>query len=163
MRDFASVGGLSGTNAALGRYFLQTAGLRRYEVNFMRGLWVTGAVALSMAAALAGCVSTPSLNGTMGAPSFVDLQAMCGSQPVDYGSDAQSVYTTLFDAYVANKRGRVSKADYCAFQTALAQRYTAQGASTDPETRRQWVEFFNAQRVKALSWRAIVDPTLRAG
>jgi hypothetical protein len=25
------------------------------------------------------------------------------------------------------------------------------------------VEFFNAQRVKALSWRAAVDPTLRSG
>ncbi|BFG72395.1 hypothetical protein PTKU46_04280 [Paraburkholderia terrae] len=129
----------------------------------MRGLWKTGAAALSIAVALAGCVSTPSLNGTLGAPSFADLQAMCGSQPADYGSDAQSVYVTLFDAYVASKRGGLSKADYCAFQTALAQRYAAQGASTDPQVRRQWVEFFNAQRVRALSWRAAVDPTLRSG
>jgi hypothetical protein len=64
---------------------------------------------------------------------------------------------------VASKRGGLSKADYCAFQTALAQRYAAQGASADPQVRRQWVEFFNAQRVKALSWRAAVDPTLRSG
>lgn len=129
----------------------------------MRGIWKTGAGALSIALALAGCVSTPSLNGTLGAPSFADLQAMCASQPADYGSDAQSVYVTLFDAYVAHKRGGVSKADYCAFQTALAQRYAAQGASTDPAVRNQWVAFFNAQRVKALSWRAAVDPTLRSG
>jgi|SRR6516164_4584718 hypothetical protein len=127
----------------------------------MRGLWKTGAAALSMV--LAGCVSTPSLNGTLGAPSFVDLQAMCGGQPVDYGGDAQSVYVTLFDAYVASKRGGLSKADYCAFETAIAQRYAAQGASSDPQARSQWVEFFNAQRVKALSWRAAVDPTLRSG
>ncbi|MEM5340899.1 hypothetical protein [Paraburkholderia azotifigens] len=129
----------------------------------MRGLWMTGAAALSIAAALTGCVSTPSLNGTMGAPSFADLQAMCGNQLVDYGSDAQSVYVTLFDAYVANRRGGLSKADYCTFQTGLAQRYTAQGTSPDPEARSQWVAFFNAQRVKALSWRAAVDPTLRSG
>ncbi|WP_109478827.1 hypothetical protein [Paraburkholderia sp. C35] len=129
----------------------------------MRGIWMTGAAALSIAAALTGCVSTPSLSGTMGAPSFADLQAMCGSQPADYGSDAQSVYVTMFDAYVANRRGGLSKADYCAFQTALAQRYTAQGASSDPQVRNQWVAFFNAQRVKALSWRAAVDPTLRDG
>ncbi|MEM5351157.1 hypothetical protein VOI32_20970 [Paraburkholderia caribensis] len=129
----------------------------------MRGLWKTGAAALSIAAVLSGCVSTPSLNGTLGALSFADLQAMCGSEPADYGSDAQSVYVTLFDAYVANRRGGLSKADYCAFQTALAQRYAAQGGSTDPQVRSQWVEFFNAQRVKALSWRAAVDPTLRSG
>ncbi|ACC69614.1 hypothetical protein PPMP20_09935 [Paraburkholderia phymatum] len=129
----------------------------------MRRLRMAGAAAFAVATTLTGCVSTPSLNGTMGAPSFPDLQAMCGSQPADYGSDAQSVYVTLFDAYVASKRGGLSKADYCAFQTALAQRYAAQGTSTDPELRRQWVEFFNAQRVKAMSWRAAVDPTLRAG
>ncbi|MEX3930669.1 hypothetical protein AB4Y32_02425 [Paraburkholderia phymatum] len=129
----------------------------------MRGLWKTGAAALSMAVALSACVSTPSLSGTLGAPSFADLQAMCGTQRVDYRNDAQSVYVTLFDAYVANKRGGLSKADFCAFQTSIAQRYASQGASSDPQARNQWVEFFNAQRVKALSWRAAVDPTLRSG
>jgi hypothetical protein len=128
----------------------------------MRGLWkASAAAALTMT--LAACVSTPSLNGTMGAPSFADLQAMCGAQPADYGSDAQSVYTTLFDAYVANRRGGLSKQDYCAFQTSIAQRYAAQGASSDPQARNDWVQFFNAQRVRALVWRAAVDPTLRNG
>jgi len=129
----------------------------------MRGLWKTSAAALSIAVALTACVSTPSLNGTLGAPSFADLQSMCGAQPADYGSDAQSVYVTLFDAYVANRRGGPSKADYCAFQTSIAQRYAALGASGDRAARNQWVEYFNAQRVKALSWRAAVDPTLRSG
>ncbi|MEM5382048.1 hypothetical protein VSR68_00340 [Paraburkholderia phymatum] len=129
----------------------------------MRGLWKTGAAALSMAVALTACVSTPSLSGTLGAPSFADLQAMCGTQRVDYGNDAQSVYVTMFDAYVANKRGGLSKADFCAFQASIAQRYESQGASSDPHARNQWVEFFNAQRVKAMSWRAAVDPTLRSG
>lgn len=124
----------------------------------MRGLWIIGAAAL-----LTGCISSPSLNGTMGAPSFTSLQQMCSAQTVDYGKDAQGVYATLFDAYVANRRGRLSKEDYCAFQTAIAQRYTSQGANTDPQVRNQWVTFFTDQRAKALSWRAAVDPTLRAG
>jgi hypothetical protein len=134
-----------------------------FEVNLMRGLWITGAAALSAAIALTACVSTPSLNGTTGAPSFADLQTMCSAQPVDYGNDAQSVYVTLFDAYVASKRGGLSKADYCTFQGAIAQRYSTLAASGDPQARLQWVEFFNAQRAKALSWRAAVDPTLRSG
>lgn len=124
----------------------------------MRGLWIIGAAAL-----LTGCISSPSLNGTMGAPSFASLQQMCSAQTVDYGNDAQGVYATLFDAYVANRRGRLSKEDYCAFQTSIAQRYMSQGANTDPQVRNQWVTFFTDQRARALSWRAAVDPTLRAG
>jgi hypothetical protein len=124
----------------------------------MRGLLMIGAAAL-----LAGCVSSPSLSGTMGAPSFVSLQQMCSAQPVDYGNDAQDVYVAMFDAYVANRHGKLSKDDYCAFQTTIAQRYTSQGASTDPQLRNQWVAFFIDQRAKALSWRAAVDPTLRNG
>ncbi|SRR5258706_11012918 len=124
----------------------------------MRGLWITGVAAL-----LAGCVSTPSLTGTMGAPSFAALQEMCGAQTIDYGGDAQSVYSTLFDAYVANRHGKVSRDDYCAFQSSLAQRYAAQGRSGDPQTRNQWVAYFTEQRAKAISWRATVDPTLRGG
>jgi hypothetical protein len=124
----------------------------------MRVLWMIGVAALA-----AGCVSTPSLNGTMGAPSFASLQQMCGAQTVDYGNDAQSVYTTLFDAYVASRRGKLSKDDYCAFQASIAQHYSALGTSSDPQARNQWVTFFNRQRVMAISWRAAVDPTLRSG
>jgi hypothetical protein len=124
----------------------------------MRGVLTIGAVAL-----LAGCVSTPSLNGSMGAPSFAALQQMCGASPVDYGNDAQSVYTTFFDAYVANRRGKVSKDDYCAFQTSIAQQYSTLGASSDPQARNRWAAFFLDQRAKAISWRAAVDPTLRSG
>ncbi|HEY3596710.1 MAG TPA: hypothetical protein VGL08_04220, partial [Paraburkholderia sp.] len=114
----------------------------------MRVLWTVGVAAL-----LAGCVSTPSLNGTVGAPSFADLQQMCGPQTVDYGQDAQSVYVTLFDAYVASRRGGLTKDNYCAFQQSIARQYSALGTSTDPQVRNQWVTFFNEQRVKALSWR----------
>jgi hypothetical protein len=124
----------------------------------MRRLWVAGAAAL-----LAGCVGTPSLSGSMGAPSFAALQQMCSAAPVNYGNDAQSVYTTFYDAYVANRRGKVSTADYCSFQTAIAQNYTTLGASSDPQARNQWVAFFLDQRAKAVSWRAAVDPTLRSG
>ena len=124
----------------------------------MRGLLMIGTAAL-----LAGCVSSPSLNGTMGAPSFASLQQMCSAQTVDYGSDAQGVYATLFDAYVANRRGKLSKDDYCAFQASIAQRYASQGISADPQVRNQWVAFFTDQRARALSWRAAADPTLRNG
>ncbi|MDE1179552.1 hypothetical protein [Paraburkholderia sp.] len=121
---------------------------------------------MSAAAMLvAGCVATPSLSGTMGAPSLTALQQMCGesAQPVDYGNDAQSVYSTLYDAYVAKRRGKVSADEYCGFQSAIAQHYTALGTSRDPQIRNRWVQFFNEQRAKAVSWRAAVDPTLRAG
>lgn len=124
----------------------------------MRGLWVMCAAAL-----LAGCVSTPSLNGSSGAPSFAALQQMCSTAPVDYGNDAQSVYTTFYDAYIASRRGKVSTADYCAFQASIAQHYSTLGTSSDPQARNQWVAFFLDQRAKAISWRAAVDPTLRAG
>ena len=124
----------------------------------MRRLWVAGAAAL-----LAGCVGTPSLSGSMGAPSFAALQQMCSAAPVNYGNDAQSVYTTFYDAYVANRRGKVSTADYCSFQTAIAQNYSTLGSSSDPQARNQWVAFFLDQRAKAVSWRAAVDPTLRSG
>ena len=88
---------------------------------------------------------------------------MCSAQPVDYGEDAQGVYATFFDAYVANRRGRLSKERFCAFQASIAQRHASEGVSTDPQVRNQWVEFFTDQRAKALSWRAAVDPTLRSG
>jgi hypothetical protein len=118
---------------------------------------------IGAAALLTGCVSSPSLNGTMGAPSFESLQLMCTAQAVDYGKDAQGVYAALFDAYVANRRGRLSKDDFCAFQASIAQRHASEGMSSDPQVRNQWVEFFLDQRAKALSWRSAVDPTLRSG
>lgn len=124
----------------------------------MRGLLMIGAAVL-----LTGCVSSPSLSGTMGAPSFASLQQMCSAQTVDYGNDAQGVYAAMFDAYVANRHGKLSKEDFCAFQTAIAQRYASQGASSDAQVRNQWVTFFTDQRARALSWRAAVDPTLRNG
>jgi len=124
----------------------------------MRGLWAIGATAL-----LAGCVSTPSLNGSLGAPSFAALQQMCSAAQVDYGNEAQSVYTTFYDAYIANRRGKVSTADYCAFQTSIAQHYSTLGTSSDPQARNQWTAYFLDQRARALSWRAAVDPTLRSG
>ncbi|HLX02084.1 MAG TPA: hypothetical protein VKS80_08180 [Trinickia sp.] len=127
----------------------------------MRGLMTIGAAA-SAAALLAGCVGTPSLNGGFGAPSLVALQEMCGAEAVNYRDDAQPVYSTLFDAYVATRHGRISKPDFCAFQASIAQRYSALG-SGGGETRGQWATFFNEQRAKALSWRAAVDPTLRSG
>ncbi|RFU46968.1 hypothetical protein D0B32_12400 [Paraburkholderia sp. DHOC27] len=118
---------------------------------------------IGAAALLGGCVSTPNLAGSFGAPSFAALQQVCSATPVDYGNDAQSVYTTFYDAYVANRRGKLSKDDYCAFQTAIAQHYTTLGTNSDPQARNQWVAFFLDQRAKAISWRAAVDPTLRAG
>ena len=57
---------------------------------------------------LGACVGTPSLDNS-GAPSFGALQEMCGAPPVDYGNDAQAVYSTFFDAYVAYRRGGLSK------------------------------------------------------
>jgi hypothetical protein len=124
----------------------------------MRGLLMIGAAAL-----LAGCVSSPMLEGTRGAASFESLQQMCSAQVVDYGPDAQGVYAAFFDAYVATRRGGLSKEDFCAFQAAVAQRHASEGVSTDPQARNRWVEFFIDQRAKALSWRAAVDPTLRSG
>lgn len=114
-------------------------------------------------AVLAGCVSTPSLDGSMGAPSFSALQQMCGESTVDYGSDAQSVYSAFFDAYVARRRGGLSKDRFCAFQGDIASRYSAYRASPGPETQSAWANYFLDQRARALSWRAAVDPTLRAG
>jgi hypothetical protein len=82
---------------------------------------------------------------------------------VDYGADAQSVYSAFYDAYVAQKRGALPKDRYCAFQASIAERYGAYKANPGPEAQRAWANFFLDQRAQALSWRASVDPTLRAG
>ncbi|AME23928.1 MULTISPECIES: hypothetical protein [Burkholderiaceae] len=126
----------------------------------MRKLLVAGAFG---ALVLGGCVSTPDMSGSMGAPSLSALQSMCGSTAVDYGADAQSVYSALFDAYVARKRGKVSKDQFCAFQAGIADQHSTFAASRTTEAQSAWATFFADQRAQALSWRAAVDPTLRAG
>ena len=123
-------------------------------------LWISGALGVAL---LAGCVGTPSLEGSMRAPSFSALQEMCGASPMDYGADAQSVYSAFYDAYVAQRRGGLSRERFCAFQTGIAERYRALQANPGPEARSAWANFFSDQRAQALSWRAAVDPTLRAG
>jgi hypothetical protein len=113
---------------------------------------------------LAGCVSTPNMSGSTFAPSLTELQSMCGGPgAADYGVDAQNVYSAFFDAYVAQKRGKVSKEQYCAFQTGIAEQHAAYAANRTPQARGAWATFFNDQRALAISWRASVDPTLRAG
>jgi hypothetical protein len=127
----------------------------------MRVLCVSGVLSEAL---LAGCVGTPNLDGTMGAPSFNALQGMCGtSSPVDYGADAQSVYSAFYDAYVAERRGGLTRERFCAFQTAIAERYRMYRSNPSPEAQSAWASFFLDQRAQALSWRAAVDPTLRAG
>ncbi|WP_162064921.1 hypothetical protein [Burkholderia sp. THE68] len=126
----------------------------------MRMLLISGVLGTAM---LAGCVGTPSLGDSTGASSFGALQEMCGASPADYGADAQSVYSAFFDAYVAQRRGGLSRERFCAFQTAIAERYRAYRANPGPEAQSAWANFFLDQRAQALSWRAAVDPTLRAG
>lgn len=99
----------------------------------------------------------------MGVPSFSALQGMCGTSPIDYGTDAQSVYSVFFDAYVAQRRGGLSKERFCAFQAVIEERYRAYRANPGPEAQSAWASFFLDQRAQALSWRAAVAPTLRAG
>ncbi|MFC5431054.1 hypothetical protein ACFPTO_19945 [Paraburkholderia denitrificans] len=126
---------------------------------YMRGLAMIGAVAV-----LAGCAITPpGVEGGWRAPSFAALQGMCGGHPVDFGADAQAVYSATLDAFVAHRRGKLTQDQFCGFQAALAQHYTALGKSSDPQARERWVTYLNEQRALAVSWRASVDPTLRAG
>ncbi|WP_248322248.1 MULTISPECIES: hypothetical protein [unclassified Caballeronia] len=126
----------------------------------MRKWIATGTVA---AAVLAGCVTTPSLEGSFGAPSFGALQDMCGMASTDWGADAQSVYSAFFDAYVAERRGALSRDRFCAFQTGIAERHRAYLANPGPTAQTAWANFLLDQRAQALSWRAAVDPTLRGG
>lgn len=125
--------------------------------------WIAqGALAVLSAAALAGCVSTPGLEGSFGAPSFIALQEMCGTAQTDYGADAQSVYSAFLDAYVAQRRGGLSREQFCAFQAGIAERHRTYVANPGPESQRVWATFILNERARALSWRAAVDPTLRA-
>jgi len=126
----------------------------------MRKILVAGALGALM---LAGCISTPDVSGSRGAPSLAALQSMCGTTAVDYGTDAQGVYSAFFDAYVAQKRGKLPKQQFCAFQAGIAGQYATFAASRTAEAQSTWATFFADQRAQALSWRATVDPTLRAG
>jgi hypothetical protein len=112
---------------------------------------------------LGGCVSTPDMSGSKGAPSLVALQSMCGTAAVDYGTDAQDVYSAFFDAYVAQKRGKLPKDRFCAFQAGIAGQHAALAANRTAEAQSAWATFFGDQRAQAISWRAAVDPTLRDG
>ncbi|AOI93274.1 hypothetical protein WS58_13900 [Burkholderia pseudomultivorans] len=118
-------------------------------------MWV-GACAV----VLAGCgAGTPPLAGNWRAPSFVDLQTACGGAARDWGADAQPVYSTLYDAYVAKRYRGLSETNYCAFVNELATHY----AAPDTPGRAGWIAYFNGARAQAVSWRAAVDPTLRGG
>ena len=125
----------------------------------MRG-WMTTAV-FAGAALVAGCGGMPGLRGEAGSSRFAQLQSMCGAA-IDYGGDAQSVYSTLFDAYVAYRHGKLTQGDYCAFEQGIADHYRSRTAG-GADAQRAWADYFNAQRVKAIDWRAQVDPTLRGG
>lgn len=120
-----------------------------------------GAAALTGVVLLGGCAGMPGLGGPAGASRFAALQTMCGAQ-TDYGADAQSVYGTLFDAYVAYRHGKLAQSDYCAFEAGIAEHYRQRGGG-GADAQRAWAQYFNAQRVKAIDWRAQVDPTLRGG
>ena len=125
----------------------------------MRGIAMIGAAVL-----VAACAATPGANGSnWRGPSLAALQQMCGDQTADFGPYAGAVHAAAFDAFVANRRGRVSHEQFCAFQAGLAQQYAKFTASSDQDARAQWITYLNDQRALAISWRAAVDPTLRAG
>jgi hypothetical protein len=122
----------------------------------MRGFgWSGAAAALVLVAGCAAGVAG------FGVPSLTELEAPCGAQ-ADYGADTPAVYSTLLDAYVAYRHGRIAKADYCAFQASISQQHAAL-ESGGPGARPAWAAFFNDARVKAIDWRAAVDPSLRGG
>jgi len=119
-----------------------------------------GACAALLALGLGGCASTP-LSGAFGPPPFEALQRICGAG-VDYGDETPAVYSAFDDAYVAYRRARLSKADYCGFQASVAEHHRALVAG-GAGARADWAAFFNAARVKAIDWRAAADPSLRGG
>jgi len=128
----------------------------------MRGIAISTTIGAAML--VAACAGTPVFEGGVWrGPSLAEMQQMCGEQPVDFGPYASAVHSATFDALVANRRGRISHEQFCGFQTALAQQYAQSGASSDPQARSQWIRFLDDQRATAISWRAFVDPTLRAG
>lgn len=129
----------------------------------MRG---PGMIAATVGAAMlvAACTGTPLLDSSVWrGPSLADMQQMCGEPAVDFGQYASAVHAATFDALVASRGHRVSHGQFCSFQTALAQQYATFVKSSDPQARAEWIKFLNDQRATAISWRAFVDPTLRAG
>ena|ERR1700738_1513201 len=122
----------------------------------MRGFRWGGAAAVVVLAA--GCAAGVA---GFGAPPLTALEAQCGAQ-TDYGPDAPTVYSALLDAYVAYRHGRIGKSDYCAFQASISQQHAAL-VSGGPGARPAWAAFFNDARVKAIDWRAAIDPSLRGG
>ncbi len=119
---------------------------------------------VASAIALAGCgTGVPDQTGSSSEPSLAALQSLCGGSPVNYGADAQNVYSAFFDAYVAQKRGKLPKDQYCIFQAGIASRYSAYSNNRSAQSQSDWANFFGAQRAQALSWRASVDTTLRGG
>jgi len=128
----------------------------------MRGIAVIATIGAALL--VAACAGTPLLGGgPWRGPSLAQMQQMCGEQPVDFGQYASAVHSATFDALVASRGRRVSHEQFCSFQAALAQQYAKSGTSSDPQARAEWIRFLNDQRATALSWRAFVDPTLRAG
>ncbi len=91
----------------------------------MRTMIAAGALAL-----LAGCAGGPAGFGSWGGPSFAQLQRGCGDVR-DYGDDARSVYSAVFDAWVAKRHGKLTDARFCAFENELAQRHAALGTNAD--------------------------------
>jgi len=124
-----------------------------------------GGVIVSALLVAACAVTTPGVygSGNWRGPSLPQLQQMCGAQTVDFGPYAGAVHAATFDAFIANRRGRLTHEQFCGFQAGLAQQYQKLGASADPQARAQWITYLNDQRAAAISWRAFVDPTLRAG
>nr|WP_322059874.1 hypothetical protein [Paraburkholderia sp. J63] len=127
----------------------------------MRGLAMIGAAVLAVGCA--GCANTSGLIGGWRAPPFAQLQQVCGGQQPDYGADTQAVYSAVYDAWVATRHGKLPQAQFCSFQTGLAQQYAAHGTDPNAQARNEWVTYLNEQRAQALSWRASADPTLRGG
>jgi hypothetical protein len=125
------------------------------EVN-MRFFGWSSAVAVALLAA--GCAGVLGF----GAPPLSELEAQCGVQMTDYGPDTPAVYSALLDAYVAYRHRHITQSEYCAFQASIAQQHAAL-MSGGPGARRAWADFFNDARVKAIDWRAPVDPSLRGG
>jgi hypothetical protein len=122
----------------------------------MRGFgWGAAAAAVVLAAGCAAGVAG------FGAPPLAALEAQCGAQ-TDYGADTPAVYSTLLDAYVAYRHRRIAEADYCAFQASISQQHAAL-VSGGSSARPAWAAFFNDARVKAIDWRAAIDPSLRGG
>ena len=116
------------------------------------------------ALALTGCgTGVPDMAGSASEPSLAGLQSLCGASTVDYGADSQNVYSAFFDAYVAQKRGKLPKDSYCGFQAGIASQYSAYSSSRTAQSQSAWADFFAAQRAQAISWRAAVDTTLRGG